>query len=246
MGATDPDGIAAWLDTPLGRCLLRMEREQVANVLEQVFGVQLVQIGVWGAPDTFLPLSRTQRCALVGLGPEPGAELITDPGHLALATDSADAVLLPHTLELTPFPHALLREVDRILRPDGHLIILSFNPGSPWGIRHLVTLGGYPPGALRLIRDARLADWLQLLSFDVEPPEHYCHVPPLNRCSETAALPSRAARWLPFLSGGYLINARKRVHPLTPIRPVWTQRRLKVVGGLVEPTTRGQTTRQAG
>jgi SAM-dependent methyltransferase len=246
MGPANVAEIANWLATPLGNYLLAAEQQQVANLFEQVFGVQLVQIGLWGEPDRFLSLSRTQRSAIVGLRESGRSTLIMDPAHLALATDCADVVLLPHTLEFTPSPHALLREVDRILRPDGHLLILSFNPGSPWGIRHVVTPGGFPPGALRLIGAGRLADWLQLLSFDVDPVGHYCHVPPLKRCGESTAVPAGAARWLPFLSGGYLINARKRIHPLTPIRPAWRQPSLKVVGGLVEPSTRSPTTRQAG
>ncbi len=246
MTGPDPTAISSWLDTPLGACLREAEREQVANVLEQVFGVQLVQIGLWGPPDTFVSLSRTQRSAVVSLDEAAAGALVMDPEHLALATGCADVVLLPHTLERTATPHGLLREVNRILRPDGHLIILSCNPDSPWGIRHLVTPGGFPPSALRLIRERRLSDWLELLSFDVEPAAHYCHVLPLSRFRENAAVPPPVARWLPFLAGGYLLNARKRVHPLTPIRPVWQQRRLKVVGGLVEPTTRSHTTRQAG
>ena len=177
---------------------------------------------------------------------EPGVAARVDPNHLGLAADSADAILLPHTLEFTPSPHGLLREVDRVLRPDGYLIILSFNPGGAWGMRHLVTPGGYPPGARRLIRKGRLSDWLELLSFDVESPRHYCHLLPISRFSEHGAQPTAAASWLPFLAGGYLISARKRVHPLTPIRPAWRQRRLKVVGGLVEPTTRSHSTRQTG
>ena len=246
MSAPQTKGIGDWLATPLGSCLLEAERQQVATIMEQVFGVQFVQIGLWGAADSFLPLSRTQRSALVTPAPTVPGALVMDAQHLALSTDCADVVLLPHTLERTATPHGLLREVDRILRPDGHLIILSFNPGSPWGLRHLVTPGGYPPGALRLIREGRLSDWLELLSFDVEPAEHYCHLPPLNRVRENAAVPDAIARWLPFLAGGYVLNARKRVHPLTPVRPGWRRPSLKVVGGLVEPTTRTRTTRQAG
>jgi SAM-dependent methyltransferase len=201
---------------------------------------------LWGPADTFVSLSRTQRSALVSLDEAAGGALVMDPEHLALSTGCADVVLLPHTLERTPTPHGLLREVNRILRPDGHLIILSCNPGSPWGMRHLVTPGGFPPSALRLIRERRLSDWLELLSFDVEAASHYCHVPPFNRFRENAAVPGPVARWLPFLAGGYLLNARKRVHPLTPIRPVWQQRRLRVVGGLVEPSTRSSTASRAG
>ena len=47
-----------------------------------------------------------------------------------------------------------------------------------------------------------------------------------------------AQRWLPMLSGGYLVRAQKRVHPLTPVRMWRRPARLRVVGGLVEPTTR--------
>ena len=41
-----------------------------------------------------------------------------------------------------------------------------------------------------------------------------------------------------MFSGGYLLKAQKRVQPLTPVRTFRRQPRLRVVGGLVEPTTR--------
>ena len=74
-------------------------------------------------------------------------------------------VILPHTLERIASPHALLREVDRVLRPDGQLIVLSFAPTGLWGVRHLLAPGGYPFGQRRMIREGRLRDWLGLLSF---------------------------------------------------------------------------------
>jgi len=232
--------VSQWLATPLGRRCLANEQRLMRSALERVFGEQLVQIGAWGARNTFLRYARTQRRVLVDWRPGVAADVVSDPEQLAIASDSVDAVLLPHTLERTESPHALLREVDRILRADGHLIVLSFASGGLWGLRHLLSDRGYPAGRERAIREGRLRDWLELLSFDVPAATRYCHTPPVERVKQLRLLPREewAQRWLPFFSGGYLLRAQKRVHPLTPVRLWRRQPRLRVVGGLVEPTTR--------
>lgn len=232
--------VADWLATPLGRRCLTNEQRLTRRALERVFGEQLLQIGAWGPRDSFLRHARTQRRALIDWRPGVAADLVCDPERLGVASDSVDAVLLPHTLERTPSPHALLREVDRILRADGHLIVLSFAPGGLWGLRHLLASGGYPTGRDRVIREGRLRDWLELLSFDVPAATRYCHTLPLERFKQLRFLPREelAQRWLPMLGGGYLLKAQKRVQPLTPVRVWRRQPRLRVVGSLVEPTTR--------
>jgi SAM-dependent methyltransferase len=229
-----------WLATPLGRRCLANEQRLIRGALDRVFGEQFLQIGAWGARNGFLRYARTQRRALVDWRPGVAADLVTDPEQLGIASDSIDVVLLPHTLERTESPHALLREVDRVLRPDGHLLVLSFAPGGLWGLRHLFAGRGFPAGRERLIREGRLRDWLELLSFDVGAAKRYCHTVPLERFKQLRVLPREelAQRWLPMLSGGYLLRAQKRVHPLTPIRMWRRPARLRVVGGLVEPTTR--------
>jgi len=241
--------IAEWLGTPVGRRCLANEQRLIRQTLDCVFGEQLLQIGSWGPRDAFLRYARTQRKALVTFAPGDGQpDIVSEPDHLAVANDSVDAIFLPHTLERTTSPHALLREVDRILRPDGHLIVLSFVPVSAWGFRHLLARGGYPHGNRRMIRERRLRDWLELLSFDVDSSTRYCHTLPLERVRKLVAFPRErwAQRWLPMLAGGYLLYARKRVRTLTPIRPSWRQPRLRAVGGLVEPTTRASRTRARG
>jgi SAM-dependent methyltransferase len=231
-----------WLATPLGRRCLTNEQRLMRHALERVFGEQLLQIGCWGARNAFLRYARTQRRALVDWQPGTPADAICDPEQLAVASDSIDAVLLPHTLERSASPHALLREVDRILRPDGHLIVLSFAQGGLWGTRHLLSRRGYPAGRERAIREGRLRDWLELLSFEVGPATRYCHTLPIDGVKQLRMLPREeiAQRWLPLVAGGYLVRAQKRVRPLTPVR-VFRPARLRVVGGtLAEPTTRAR------
>jgi hypothetical protein len=99
--------------------------------------------------------------------------------------------------------------------------------------------GGYPRST-ELIREGRLRDWLELLSFDVPAVTRYCHTLPIERFKQLKILPREewAQRWLPVFSGGCMLRAQKRVHPLTPVRMWKRHPRLRVVGGLVEPTTR--------
>lgn len=236
-----PEAGTAWLETALGRRCLQNEQRLVRQALDRVFGEQLLQIGAWGQRAGFLRYARTQHAALLGVrSDDRDADLVAAAEELPVSTDSIDAVLLPHILELTPSPHALLREVDRVLRADGHLVVLGFVPSGPWGLRHLLARDGYPPGHRRMIREGRLRDWLTLLSFEVESVTPCCHTLPFERIRRLGTLPRErwAGRWLPFLAGSYMLCARKRVQGLTPIRPAWKRPRLKAVGGLVEPTTR--------
>lgn len=170
-----------WLNTLTGRNLLREEVRQVRRALDGIFGDQFVQVGNWGDAALFRRLARTRRAAVVTDVPAGGADVVTAAGALAIASHSVDAVFLPHTLELADDPHVVLREVDRVLRPDGHIVALGFNPLGWWGLRHWLSRRGFPPGTQRLISDYRLCDWLRLLDFTVDHPTFYYFTPPLIR-----------------------------------------------------------------
>jgi SAM-dependent methyltransferase len=230
-----------WLSTPLGRRCLGNEQRLVRRVLDRVFGEQMLQIGTWGPRDAFIRHARTQRVAILDEAPSPGeSDIVSRLERLAVASDSIDAIVLPHTLERTESPHAVLREAARVLRPDGCLITLGFSPSGLWGLRHLLARGGYPKGSRHLIRERRLHDWLELLSFDVDRAIPYCHTLPLERVPRVGGWPRErwAKSWLPMLAGGYLMVARLRAVNLTPIKPSWQRPRLRAVSGLVEPSTR--------
>lgn len=248
-----------WLETGTGAALLAEEREQVAAALESVFGDHLLQIGPWGDPAFFRGFARTRRSAVLATSPAAGVDCVCAPDDLPVATDSIDAVLLPHSLETADDPYGVLREVDRILRPDGRIVLLSFNPLGWWGVRHLLSRRRFPGGVQRMLGEHRLRDWLQLLSYRVQLTSYYHFVAPLFRggprpgamagaglrrsrqdpgCMVSGALrlltPITRAR---VFAGCYLLVARKEVLALTPLRPVF-RRRARLVGGLVNPTTR--------
>ena len=230
----------AWLDSPLGAAVLDLETRVMADALGDVFGFELLQLGCWGSHGELCAHARTQhRSCLAPDAVGPGA-VRCDYEALPIASNSVEAVLLPHTLERAPHPHALLREVERVLVGEGHVLVCGFNPYGPWGVRHLVSRGRFPPTGTRMLSEGRLRDWLGLLGFEVTEAKRYLFAPPWSqRISERsqAWLESRGAQFAPPLAGAYLVKARKRVRGLTPIRPAW-RRAPAVVGGIAEPTSR--------
>jgi SAM-dependent methyltransferase len=231
--------LAEWHGSTLGTLLANHERHVVSQALEDVFGLQLLQIGTWGDPAHLLRAARTQRQAVIGIGTRGGTQVCSRASELAVASDSVDAVLLPHTLEFESDPYAVLREVDRILTGEGRLMILGFNPTGPWAVRHRFSSEGFPPGLARLVSERRLREWLALLGFEVAPAQRYLRCMPWasHAPANGAGLDGADDSGWSLLASAYLLKARKRVYTLTPVRPRWRERR-SMVGGLVEPTTR--------
>jgi SAM-dependent methyltransferase len=240
---TSPD-LHAWLRTALGQRVYSLERKMATEALAHVFGWQILQIGLWGDDDGLLADARTQRKAVLAWHgsrpPDRPAAIRSRTDSLAIASDSVDAVVLPHTLEYEAEPHEILREVGRILSGEGHLIVFGFRPLSSWGLRHLFAKDGFPPGLERLIGERRLRDWLKLLGFEIVDARRYLFTLPWGSSAPSSqSFFERVGMYIwPLFAGGYLMKARKRVYTLTPVRPRW-RLRPKVVGGLIEPTTRG-------
>ena len=229
-----------WLQTPLGESLMAQEARVVEEAFDGIFGEQCLQLGYWGDARVFLRLARTQRGAVIAEFPRlDGVSAIGQLHRLPVQDDSIDAVILPHTLDYSDRPHAILREVHRVLRPNGQLIVLGFRPGGLWGLRRLVPGAGLPPGELHLVSERRLRDWLKLLDMRIHGMTGYFFRWPLPglRGKASPQWERRGRRWWPELSACYMLSAQKRISTMTPVRPVW-RAKPKVVPGLAEPSTR--------
>ena len=237
------EAVHRWLGSPLGQALQQLEARIVEEAFDGIFGEHCLQLGLWGDARAFLKYPRIRCCAsLADPDSVSGEERPNLHGQLHLlpiASDSIDAVILPHTLEFSDRPHAIIREVHRILRSDGHVVILGFKPGGLWGLRRLVPGAGLPPAAESLISDRQLSDWLQLLDLRIHRTVRYFFRWPFsgNRGLSLPVWDRRGRRWWPELAACYMLKAQKRVLTLTPVRKPWLARP-KAVGGLVNPTTR--------
>ena len=236
-----PESVRQWLTSPLGDALVQQESRVVEEALDGIFGEQCLQLGVWGESNTFLKHARTQRTWLMDVGaPDGRAPTIVGQFHnLPIQDDSIDCVILPHVLDYSDRPHAVLREVDRVLTAHGHLVILGFKTGGLWGVRRLIPGAGLPPDADHLVPERQLRDWLQLLDMRVHGVMRYFFRWPLPgiRRASSPKWEQRGQRWWPELAACYMLTAQKRVSTLTPVKPVW-RRSPQVVAGLAETTNR--------
>ena len=157
----------------------------------------------------------------------PKIAVINRYEELPFATHSIDLVVMPHILEFTEDPHQVLREVERVLVPEGHVVITGFNPVSLWGVRQYLTrLGASPylPREGRFLTLPRIKDWLKLLSFDVERGRFGCYVPSVRQerwLARWQFMEKAGDRWWPFLGAIYMLTAVKRVRGMRLIGAVW-------------------------
>ena len=219
-------GIDGWIETAQGRYVMAWEREKIDAVIADLFGYNALQLGLPQfdlLAHSRIPLRRTA-------GESGPANVLCDLHELPFASASVDLVVMPHVLEFNDDPHQILREVERILIPDGQLVITGFNPLSLWGLRRRLPNGRTAfPGNGDYISVLRLKDWLQLLSFEVERGNFGCYAPPLKkerRIRHWHFMESAGDRWWSFAGGVYLLRAVKRVRGMRLIMPRWKQKRM--------------------
>jgi SAM-dependent methyltransferase len=234
-----------WYASPLGAELASQEAACLERMLRETFGYYLLQVGVNAGFADAVAASRIRHRILLppaaGFG-AGGLRVAARPEQFPVAADSVDAVFLPHTLDFVGDPHQVLREAERVLIPEGRVVVIGFNALSLWGLRRMIPGGKrYLPWCAEFLTPYRVGDWLSLLGFDLEMQETVMFRPPWRRTlrRQFSVVESLGGRFWPMLGGVYAIRAVKRVSTLTPLRPSWKTRRRLLPGGAVEPTARG-------
>ncbi|CAK0781944.1 Methyltransf_11 domain-containing protein [Gammaproteobacteria bacterium] len=236
-----------WYRQVPGRLVLQAERNQLDALLPSFAGKRIAQLGCLGE-STLLACSHIPHRIVIDKGvdaPDVGPDVYAQADALPFDTESVDVLVLPHTLEFEDDPHGVLREVNRILAPEGHLIMIGFNPWGLWGLWRLVwKRRGGTPWCGCFLGLSRLYDWLSLLDLRVVHTHYFFFRPPLQSESLMRALAflevPEGRWWLP-ISGLYLVVAQKRVAAVTPIRLRWEEEIRPRVPDLcwVEPTASG-------
>ena len=205
-------------------------------MLADCFGYHALQLGMPGLqalranrmPSRWVAVDEIHSTMAAAQGLSLEGCLHCDFHALPFPSKSLDLVVLPHTLELSADPHQTLREVERVLVPEGRVVITGFNPASLWGVSRrwnpqLRAQGDWMPYW-------RLRDWLRLLSFEIEGGRFGCYQPHLahERWQERLRWMDRLGdRWWPVLGSVYALSAVKRLRGL---RVVGLQRSARRAG----------------
>ncbi len=208
-----------WYKTPRGQTLLNMEAKFLSRFLRISYNQQVLQIGYLGWEDQFLDQDLFSN--IVVYDRKPGCQkniamVIGNLDEIPICNESIDIVIMPHTLEFVHDQHQVLREVDRVLKPEGQLLLLGFNPLSIYGLLHF--LPGQRkkiPWCGHFLRRSRIIDWLHLLKFETETSvEFYSKL--------TTIQPTMLKKkYFSIFSLAYAVKAIKRRYTLIPLKPLW-------------------------
>lgn len=187
---------------------------------QKIFGYYLLKVG-----DLSCQLDtsgcKVQHHIAVGRHSE-GLMLQADADALPFSESSVDAVLLSHNLEFTPDPHHVVREAHRVLRSDGYLLLTGINPYSVVGLlKCWPALKNSYPWQGRFFSMSRVKDWLHLLGFEILSEQRFFCSAMVAREHSEGVWQQWMERYFSYFASSYIIVARKRELPLTPIRPKW-------------------------
>lgn len=243
------DALHRWFQSPLGQAVVDAECRFLSNRLAGMHARTVLQIGSFGQGQrpTLFGNARQWLVDYDAVGP---LDVAGDCRELPFASDSIDAVLLVHQLEFTEAPHDVLREVCRIVSPEGWLINLGFNPYSLWGLRRALGRGGATDGIWhgRYVSRARVEDWLRVLGLSVHHREGLMLRPPLRnrrRLERLEPIERWGRHYARWLGGIHVTAARKHVAGVTPLAPVERPRLEVIPGGLAPARVRGAARRRS-
>jgi SAM-dependent methyltransferase len=201
--------------TASGLALLAWEQRVLDAFAERVFGFYAVSFELGGlqttAQSTIGHVIRVGKRQ--GDGDEASIGIDLDIHDWPFQDDSLDYIVLPHVLEFSLDPHAVLREAARCLRPGGSMSITAFNPNSLLGLQAGHTELGHRSAWLTR---SRLIDWLQLLNLHSDRgalgqwrPMHS----QAQRFERWAWLDAAGERWWPQLANVFALRVVKRQSP---------------------------------
>ncbi|SES80415.1 Methyltransferase domain-containing protein [Nitrosomonas marina] len=210
-----------WFATPLGQYVVEHEFLYFDQAVANIFGYNAMQLGM-----PYFDFLRMNRMPLrFTAGTECDNEMKAASDHLPIAGDTIDLVIVPHVLEFNKNPHQILREVYRVLIPEGHVVISGFNPISLWGVHNFfVSEREEFPWNGDFIALPRLKDWLKLFNFEMKGGKLCCYTPPFkqdNWRQRFRFMEDAGDRWWPISGGVYFLHAVKHKYGMRVIKPSW-------------------------
>lgn len=218
--------------TTLGQTLQTVEASYLRSALKLTYNQNTLQVGHLGSETLYIDPDLRGGFVLIDKAPSHGHLQFAcgEAGDLPIANSSIDTLILPHVIEFEANRHQVLREVERVLKPEGRLFLLGLNPWSMLGLlQHFPRI----PSSLwhsRLVSSHRLLDWLSLLKFDAELSAAFS----LSSATIVNSPVTAGAKIRAAVSVSYAVKAIKRRYTLIPIEPKWLNVPTLATGNMFE------------
>ena len=216
----------------LGLLLQKSEAAYLLSELQLTYNQKILQVGSLGSENQYITDEFVPNLTVVEryLPTEPATyrKILADPSELPVASETIDVLILPHILEFESDPHQILREADRVLKPEGKIFILGLNPWSPQKILNWTRKNEFR--TVGNIGCYRIIDWLNLLKFNAEFRAGFGLATSRGIFKPNKLLTQSMAH----LASAYAVKAIKRRYTLIPIKTSWLNVPSLIPGHVVE------------
>jgi len=213
----------SWDELPNGNVILSAIDQELQPWWQKFFGYHLLKIGALSSALDTSSCSIKHQISAAAIG--NNSNVFADIDDLPFLEHSVDVCLLSHALEFSLDPHHVIREANRVLIPNGYLVITGFNPFSLVGLNKIVPYRRQKsPWNEHFFSPMRIKDWLHLMGFEILTDQRclYSNLNGEDSNNKVADFCHKFAHnYLHSLGSVYVIVAKKRVLPLTPIKPKW-------------------------
>lgn len=232
-----------WLAQSMGLSVHQIEQSFLAARLPAYHGKHALVIGTPRQHDLLEGSKILQHTVLSPLvNPYKTIQFIESEFYkLPIASGSVDLVILPHTLEFVDNPRQVMSEVCRIIKPEGFLLLLGFNPNSLWGFKKWLLKNKNMPWSSHFIRSSLVKKWLSLADFELVKQDMLLFTPPFANFAvfnKKSWLETLGRYLYPFWGGIYVLTFKAKVIPLTPIKMHWKQSIPALSATMPRPTMR--------
>jgi SAM-dependent methyltransferase len=218
-----PIELRHWFQSSIGEVYRHAESKLLSTKLSENFRSEVLQLDFIGWEDEFHEAMRFAHYTILDKHTNERSKYTTVLGeaeNLPIDTCSVDIVIMPHTLEFEDNPHQVLREAARVLKPEGIILLMGFNPWAFWHVpRFLPQVKQKTPWNGRFISRRRVADWLKLLSFEIEVNEGCCFFPlsKKHKMSKQWKFVEKMIGLIPFVPAAYFVMGVKRISSGTAV-----------------------------
>jgi SAM-dependent methyltransferase len=207
--------------------------------MSEIFGYNALEVGILSGKQSLLKHSRIatsfsiiEQSELWGYQNNLKTEEVNEPlalvsttEQLPVATDNIDLVIASHVLESSEDPHQALREIDRVLVPEGHCILIGFNPfvlsGLGYQFRSLIRRDKSP---FKTRSVSRVRDWFSVLGYEVLDVQYMGFRPRVKNkklFSKLSWMEKIGEYTGPLLGKLYVIHVKKQVVAMSSHKKVW-------------------------
>lgn len=212
-----------WWSSTLGQLVIQVEAEKLVKVFPQVFGYHILLLGIV-AQFKMIEYSVIPYQSVINpfTSDNAAAKTITSKWEcLPFANNSVDVVVLPHTLDFSENPMAIIQEACRVLIPEGRLLIFGLNPYSLWRLTSSLSRGKKRmPWCCDFKSAGSIKRELTRLECQIIGQDYFLFQPPMQNIArmEKLGFLNKISRFgLRGLSGIYFIEAQKKVQGVRAI-----------------------------